>query len=417
MEKSFYLQSNSGSYAKDKWHSSFANIKVVGVGGAGVNAVNRMIDAELSGVEFIAINTDAQALLTSMADVKLDIGRTLTRGLGAGANPEVGREAAEEHAEEIKELMQGADLVFIAAGEGGGTGTGAAPIIAKIASSIGALVVGVVTKPFSFEGKRRTMQAEEGIKRLYNEVDTLINIANDRLLSLVDHNVSLVNAFQLADNVLLSGVQGIADLIITPGLINLDFADIRAILSKAGTALMSIGYGTGDRRAVMAAENSLSSPMLDSNISGARGLILSICGGNDLTLREIHDAANVINKVAHSDANIIFGTAIDESYTDQIKLTLLASGFAKNKQIEINEKNIEEAAKDRIDRELMEISNDTDSIDGKERSRSSVKTENLDLAQSTHDVGKDGFEKVLKGNGESKKKEKYNLDIPDFLKF
>jgi cell division protein FtsZ len=407
----------------DRWHSSFASIKVVGVGGAGVNAVNRMIDAQLSGVEFIAINTDAQALLSSMADVKLDIGRSLTRGLGAGANPEVGREAAEEHTEEIKELLKNSDLVFIAAGEGGGTGTGAAPVIAKIAVSLGALVVAVVTKPFTFEGKRRMLQAEDGIKRLYNEVDTLISIANDRLLTLVDNNVSLINAFQLADEVLLAGVQGIADLIITPGLINLDFADIKAILSKAGTALMSIGYGTGDRRAAIAAENSLASPMLESNIAGAKGVILSICGGNDLTLREVQEAANIINKVAHSEANIIFGTAIDESYTDQIKLTLLASGFSKGKPIESSSKATNNIInKQANNNELGKIERDkeehllaTDFADN-----AITATEEKEKVKEVKEkknsfVDKLGFENGLKSDTEKKKK--YNLDIPDFLKF
>ena len=268
-----------------------AVIKVIGVGGGGVNAINRMIEVGLKGVEFIAINTDAQALLMSDADVKLDVGRELTRGLGAGANPAVGRKAAEDHREEIEEVLKGADMVFVTAGEGGGTGTGGAPVVANIARSLGALTIGVVTRPFTFEGRRRANQAEDGIAELREEVDTLIVIPNDRLLSISDRQVSVLDAFKSADQVLLSGVQGITDLITTPGLINLDFADVKSVMSEAGSALMGIGSARGDDRAVAAAEMAISSPLLEASIDGARGVLLSISGGSDLGLFEINEAA------------------------------------------------------------------------------------------------------------------------------
>ncbi|TKT00334.1 cell division protein FtsZ [Streptomyces lasalocidi] len=304
-----------------------AVIKVIGVGGGGVNAINRMIEVGLKGVEFIAINTDAQALLMSDADVKLDVGRELTRGLGAGANPAVGRKAAEDHREEIEEVLKGADMVFVTAGEGGGTGTGGAPVVANIARNLGALTIGVVTRPFTFEGRRRANQAEDGIAELREEVDTLIVIPNDRLLSISDRQVSVLDAFKSADQVLLSGVQGITDLITTPGLINLDFADVKSVMSEAGSALMGIGSARGDDRAVAAAEMAISSPLLEASIDGARGVLLSISGGSDLGLFEINEAAQLVSEAAHPEANIIFGAVIDDALGDEVRVTVIAAGF------------------------------------------------------------------------------------------
>ena len=304
-----------------------AVIKVVGIGGGGVNAVNRMIEEGLKGVEFIAINTDAQALLMSDADVKLDVGRELTRGLGAGANPDVGAQAAMDHREEIEEVLKGADMVFVTAGEGGGTGTGGAPVVANVARSLGALTIGVVTRPFGFEGKRRAVQAETGIERLRAEVDTLIVIPNDRLLSISDRSVSVLDAFKAADQVLLSGVQGITDLITTPGLINLDFADVKSVMSGAGSALMGIGSSRGDDRAVAAAEMAISSPLLEASIDGAHGVLLSIQGGSDLGLFEINEAAQLVANSAAVDANIIFGAVIDDALGDEVRVTVIAAGF------------------------------------------------------------------------------------------
>lgn len=304
-----------------------AVIKVVGVGGGGVNAVNRMIESGLKGVEFIAINTDAQALLMSDADVKLDIGRELTRGLGAGADPDKGRQAAEDHADQIEDALKGADMVFVTAGEGGGTGTGGAPIVAKIARSLGALTIGVVTRPFSFEGRRRANQAEDGIANLSDEVDTLIVIPNDKLLEMTDANIAILDAFKQADQVLMQGVSGITDLITTPGLINLDFADVKSVMSNAGSALMGIGSARGDNRARQAAEQAISSPLLEASIDGARGVLLSIAGGSDLGLFEVSEAANLIEESAHEDANIIFGTVIDDALGDEVRVTVIAAGF------------------------------------------------------------------------------------------
>ncbi|PMC75253.1 cell division protein FtsZ [Brachybacterium sp. UMB0905] len=306
---------------------SLAVIKVVGVGGGGVNAVNRMIESGLKGVEFIAINTDAQALLMSDADVKLDVGKEITRGLGAGADPEVGKKAAEDHAEEIEEVLRGADMVFVTAGEGGGTGTGGAPVVAKIARSLGALTIGVVTRPFTFEGRRRSTQAESGIAALQAEVDTLIVIPNDRLLSIADKQVSMLDAFKSADQVLLSGVQGITDLITTPGLINLDFADVKSVMQGAGSALMGIGSARGDDRALQAAELAVSSPLLEASIDGAYGVLLSIQGGSDLGLYEVSEAARLVQEAAHPDANIIFGSVIDDALGDEVRVTVIAAGF------------------------------------------------------------------------------------------
>ncbi|MBK0330512.1 cell division protein FtsZ [Brachybacterium halotolerans subsp. kimchii] len=304
-----------------------AVIKVVGIGGGGVNAVNRMIESGLKGVEFIAINTDAQALLMSDADVKLDVGKEITRGLGAGADPEVGRKAAEDHGEEIEEVLRGADMVFVTAGEGGGTGTGGAPVVAKIARSLGALTIGVVTRPFTFEGRRRSSQAESGIEALQSEVDTLIVIPNDRLLSIADKQVSMLDAFKSADQVLLSGVQGITDLITTPGLINLDFADVKSVMQGAGSALMGIGSSRGDDRALQAAELAVSSPLLEASIDGAYGVLLSIQGGSDLGLYEVSEAARLVQEAAHPDANIIFGSVIDDALGDEVRVTVIAAGF------------------------------------------------------------------------------------------
>jgi cell division protein FtsZ len=304
-----------------------AVIKVVGVGGGGVNAINRMIEAGLKGVEFIAINTDSQQLIMSDAHVKLDIVRKLTRGLGAGAAPEIGKQAALDHTEEIEEMLRGADMVFVTAGEGGGTGTGGAPIIAKIAKDLGALTVGVVTKPFTFEGKRRTAQADEGIALLREEVDTLIVIPNDRLLAISDRSISQLEAFRSADQVLLSGVQGITDLITTPGLINLDFADVKSVMSGAGSALMGIGSARGEARATRAAELAISSPLLEASIDGAHGVLLSIAGGSDIGLFELSEAAELVAQSAHPDANIIFGTVIDDALGDEVRVTVIAAGF------------------------------------------------------------------------------------------
>lgn len=308
-------------------HNYLAVIKVVGIGGAGVNAVNRMIEQGLKGVEFIAINTDAQALLMSDADVKLDVGRDSTRGLGAGADPEVGRKAAEDAKDEIEELLRGADMVFVTAGEGGGTGTGGAPVVASIARKLGALTVGVVTRPFSFEGKRRSNQAENGIAALRESCDTLIVIPNDRLLQMGDAAVSLMDAFRSADEVLLNGVQGITDLITTPGLINVDFADVKGIMSGAGTALMGIGSARGEGRSLKAAEIAINSPLLEASMEGAQGVLMSIAGGSDLGLFEINEAASLVQDAAHPDANIIFGTVIDDSLGDEVRVTVIAAGF------------------------------------------------------------------------------------------
>ncbi|MBL5975167.1 MAG: cell division protein FtsZ [Candidatus Leucobacter sulfamidivorax] len=304
-----------------------AVIKVVGVGGGGVNAVNRMIELGLRGVEFIAVNTDAQALLLSDADVKLDIGRELTRGLGAGADPEVGRRAAEDHSDEIEEALAGADMVFVTAGEGGGTGTGAAPIVARIARSVGALTIGVVTRPFSFEGKRRAAQADAGVHALREAVDTLIVVPNDRLLEISEPGISMIEAFAAADQVLLAGVQGITDLITTPGLINVDFADVKSVMQGAGSALMGIGSARGADRAIKAAELAVASPLLETSIEGAHGVLLSIQGSSNLALSEITDASSLVQDVVHPEANIIFGTVIDDTLGDEVRVTVIAAGF------------------------------------------------------------------------------------------
>ncbi len=313
----------------DPGSSYLAVIRVVGVGGGGTNAVNRMVDAGLKGVEFIAVNTDAQALLMCDADVKLHIGGKITQGLGAGANPEVGREAAEESRDEIRESLKGSDMVFVTAGKGGGTGTGAAPVIAEIAKELGALTVGVVTRPFSFEGKRRSDQAEEGIRALREKVDTVIIIPNDRLLQVVEKRTSIIDAFKVADDVLRQGVQGITDLITVPGLINLDFADVKAIMKDAGSALMGIGVAGGENRAAEAAKAAISSPLLEASVEGATGILLNITGGSDLGLFEVNEAAEVISSAADANCNMIFGAVVDDAIKDEVKVTVIATGFDK----------------------------------------------------------------------------------------
>ena len=304
-----------------------AVIKVVGVGGGGVNALNRMIDSGLRGIEFIAINTDAQALLMTEAHVKIDIGRDLTRGLGAGADPEIGRRAAEDHVEEIEAALKGAGMVFVTAGEGGGTGTGAAPVVARIAKSLEALTVGVVTRPFNFEGKRRAQQADQGIETLRGEVDTLIVVPNQRLLELVNKSVSVVEAFATADDVLRAGVQGITDLITTPGLINLDFADVKSVMKGAGSALMGIGTAKGEDRAIRAAEAAISSPLLETTIDGAHGVLMLVQGAQDMRLHEVNEAVRMVNEAVSPEANIIFGATIDDTLGDEIRITVVAAGF------------------------------------------------------------------------------------------
>lgn len=311
----------------------FAKIKVVGVGGAGGNALSSMISVtQIQGVDFIAINTDAQALLTNLAPTKIQIGENLTRGLGSGGNPDIGLHAAEESREKIKEQLVDSDMIFLACGEGGGTGTGASPIIAEIAKEIGALTVAVVTKPFTFEGTRRMVTAEDGIAELKEKVDTLIVIPNQRILDVVDKKLSLIEAFKVADSVLGHGVQGISDLITTPGLINVDFADVRTIMTSSGSALMGIGTGTGENRATIAARMAISSPLLEISIEGAKGVLFNIIGGNDLTMSEVDEAAKMISNAVDPDANIIFGATIDEKLTDQVKLTVIATGFDETRK-------------------------------------------------------------------------------------
>lgn len=327
-----------------------ANIKVIGIGGGGSNAVNRMINSALSGVDFIAINTDAQALYHSQAPVKINIGSATTRGLGAGSNPDVGRQAAEESADEIKDAIEGADMIFITCGLGGGTGTGAAPVVANIAKELGILTVAVVTKPFSFEGQRRRNQAGEGLENLKNKVDTLITIPNDKILSIIDKKTPLNEAFLVVDDVLRQGVQGISDLITVHGMINVDFADVRAVMENAGSALMGIGYGTGENRAAEAAKVAIESPLLELSIDGAKGVLFNITGGNDLSMFEVDEAAKVITEAADPEANIIFGAVIDDAFTGEIKITVVATGFdyQQNEGAVIRQKSALDAAKDNM---------------------------------------------------------------------
>jgi len=317
----------------------FANIKVIGIGGGGNNAINRMIDSGLKGVEFISVNTDAQALYLSKADKKIQIGEKLTKGLGAGANPEIGQKAAEESKNEIEDILKGGDMIFVTAGMGGGTGTGAAPVIADISKNLGILTVGVVTKPFAFEGKKRMANAELGITNIKNSVDTLITIPNDRLLSIAEKKTSMIDAFRMADDILRQGVQGISDLIAVPGLINLDFADVRTIMMGTGLAHMGIGKGTGENRAVEAAKQAISSPLLETSIEGAKGVLLNITGGSNLGLLEVNEAAELISSAADPEANIIFGAVIDEKLQDEIRITVIATGFEqfKERSIEMEE--------------------------------------------------------------------------------
>jgi cell division protein FtsZ len=317
---------------RDQTGNYLALIKVVGVGGGGSNAVNRMVDAGLSGVEFIAINTDAQALLMCDADVKMPVGSSVTRGLGAGADPGIGRAAAEESRDELKEALKGADMIFVTAGEGGGTGTGAAPIVAQLAQELGALCVGVVTRPFSFEGRRRAEVASLGVEELRDHVDTLIVIENDRLLQVVEKRTSIIDAFRLADDVLRQGVQGITDLITIPGLVNLDFADVRTIMNEAGSALMGIGTASGENRAVEAAREAVSSPLLESSIEGATGILLNVTGGPEIGLFEVNEAAEVVTSAADQNANVIFGAVIDEALGDEVRVTVIATGFGPMRQ-------------------------------------------------------------------------------------
>ncbi len=317
---------------RDQTGNYLAVIKVVGVGGGGTNAVNRMVDAGLTGVEFIAVNTDAQALMMSDADMKLHIGSAATRGLGAGADPAVGQSAAQESRDELKESLKGADMVFVTAGEGGGTGTGAAPIVAELARELGALTVGVVTKPFAFEGRKRSQQSELGIENLRDRVDTLIVIENDRLLQVVEKKTSVVDAFRMADDILRQGVQGITDLITVPGLVNLDFADVRTIMREAGSALMGIGTASGENRAAEAARAAVSSPLLETTIEGATGILLNITGGAQIGLFEVNEAAEVVTSAADQNANVIFGAVIDDAMGDSVRVTVIATGFGGSRR-------------------------------------------------------------------------------------
>ena len=394
-----------------------AVIKVVGIGGGGVNAVNRMIEEGLKGVEFIAINTDAQALLMSDADVKLDVGRELTRGLGAGANPDVGAKAAEDHREEIEEVLKGADMVFVTAGEGGGTGTGGAPVIASIARKLGALTIGVVTRPFSFEGRK-----------LRNECDTLIVIPNDRLLQISESNVSVLDAFRSADQVLLSGVQGITDLITTPGLINLDFADVKSVMSGAGSALMGIGSARGEGRARIAAEMAIASPLLEASMDGARGVLKTISGGSDLGLFEINDAATLVQEAAHPEASIIFGAVIDDTLGDEVKVTVIAAGFDSGqlpyKKVEVHRSPATEAdpRTGKIEREPVAAASRVSSSGHSSNGQSS--NGHSGNAHAGNGAGHNGHGGPVRSEGWSQSSTVTrtpvglddDLDVPDFLK-
>jgi cell division protein FtsZ len=376
-----------------------AVIKVVGIGGGGVNAVNRMIESGLKGVEFIAVNTDAQALLMSEADVKLDIGRETTRGLGSGADAEIGRRAAEEHRAEIEEILKGADMVFVTAGEGGGTGTGGAPVVANIARELGALTIGVVTRPFSFEGRRRAAQAEEGIQELKQAVDTLIIVPNDRLLQISDESTSMLDAFRMADQVLHQGVEGITNLIVTPGLINLDFADVRTVLTGAGSALMGIGQGAGEERSEEAARAAISSPLLEASIEGAKGLLLSVSGGSDLTLHEVHRAAEAITRAAHPEANIIFGAVIDDALGDECRVTVIAAGFDRATETAFSRPTLSMSSRQP---ESISVPDDEEEIP-------------VPSLLKERQEDEDMFQPAKVGAGRSDEADD-DLDIPDFLK-
>ena len=364
---------------------TFARIKVIGVGGGGSNAVNRMIDEGIQGVEFVAANTDAQALTITKAPIRVRLGDKLTRGLGAGGDPEVGRKAAEESADELYKVMQGADMVFVTAGMGGGTGTGAAPVVAQIAKESGALTIGVVTRPFTFEGARRLSSAESGIGKLKEHADTLIAIPNDRLLQIADKRASLQDAFRLADDVLHQGIQGISELITIPGLINLDFADVRAIMSEGGAALMAVGTGTGDERAKKAAEDAISSKLLDITIDGARGVLFNVTGGPNMTLFEVNQAAAIIRETAHPDVNMIFGAVIDPNMGDDIRITVIATGFERNalprRALERNTRENKRTQADVFSRPLESVSvhADVPSGEAKQAPHPPVNKDDLDI--------------------------------------
>jgi cell division protein FtsZ len=338
----------------------FAQLKVVGVGGGGNNAVNRMIEAQLKGVQFIAVNTDKQALITSMADQAIQIGDKLTKGLGAGANPEIGKKAADESKEDITQALQGADMVFVTAGMGGGTGTGAAPVVAQIAKDMGILTVGVVTKPFAFEGKRRMMHADAGIEELKSKVDTLVIIPNDRLLQIVEKKTSMLEAFKVADDVLRQGVRGISDLIMVPGLINLDFADVRTIMFEQGLAHMGVGRASGENRATDAAKMAIHSPLLETSIEGAKGVLLNISGGSNLGLLEVNEAAELVQQAADPDANFIFGAVIDDELKDEISVTVIATGFSDDQQTQSEKKDLKDPIEKPIGDEGAEDTSDFD---------------------------------------------------------
>jgi cell division protein FtsZ len=370
----------------------FASIKVVGVGGGGNNAVNRMIEAGIEGVEFIAVNTDGQALNQSKAEIRMQIGASLTRGLGAGANPEIGKKAAEESKKQLEEVLKGADMVFVTAGMGGGTGTGAAPEVANIAKKIGALTVGVVTRPFKFEGRKRAVNAEHGIKEMRDAVDTLIIIPNDRLLEIIDKKTPMLEAFREADNVLRQGVQGISDLIAVPGLINLDFADVKTVMSHKGTALMGIGVAKGSNRASEAAKSALNSPLLETSINGAQGVIMNITGGSNLSLFEVQEAAEIVSSASHEELNMIFGSVINENLKDEIIVTVIATGF--NEEEERVVKPISQPSTD------MSIPSQRDQI---QRERS------LQSHHIKQEEPERGFERDKYDQGES-------LDVPSFLR-
>jgi cell division protein FtsZ len=382
-----------------------AVIKVVGIGGGGVNAVNRMIEAGLRGVEFIAVNTDAQTLLMSDAEVKLDIGRETTRGLGAGSDPDVGKGASSEHADEIEEILKGADMVFITAGEGGGTGTGGAPVVAEIARGLGALTIGVVTQPFGFEGRKRATQADLGITELKKAVDTLIVVPNDRLLQVADPKMPMVEAFRMADQVLYQGVDGITSLITTPGLINLDFADVKSVMSGAGTALMGIGIGTGEDRATEAAKAAISSPLLESSIDGAKGVLLSIAGPTDLTLHEVNQAADAITKVAHPDANIIFGAVVDDALGEEVRVTVVAAAFDKVAPVAAGNGNQFESRLSRLLEEPVRSEGDE-----AREPLPSILVEDVDDEADVFTTGEHEPQPSVSFDAEE------DLDIPDFLK-
>jgi len=389
-----------------------AVIKVVGVGGGGVNALNRMIEKGQRGVEFVAINTDAQALLMSEADVKLDIGREITRGLGAGADPTVGKRAAEDHEEEIELALKGADMVFVTAGEGGGTGTGAAPVVAKIAKRLGALTVGVVTRPFDVEGKRRAEQAAAGIDALRAEVDTLIVVPNQRLLEHTNKSLSLLEAFNIADDVLRAGVQGITDLIVTPGLINVDFADVRSVMQGAGSALMGIGTAKGDDRAIRAAEAAISSPLLETTVDGAHGVLLLVQGASDMGLHEVNEAARLVHEVVSPEANIIFGATIDDTLGDEIRITVVAAGFDPAKQRPIERRPFSSGADDAPAGSISSVFDLPIAAAAATPGAFSINVEEATTATAPVTVIDEeviAFPKRTEGFGD-------DLDIPDFLK-